>query len=55
MQAVQALEDHHDQPSHLANTLALISIAQSLDTLREQGAVLADQLTYPAHLRRNGR
>ena len=56
-QAVQALEDHtdHDQPCHLANTLALISIAQSLDTLREQAAVIADQLTNLAHLRRDGR
>jgi hypothetical protein len=55
MQAVQALEDHtdHDQPCHLANTLALISIAHSLDTLTEQAAVIADQLTDLAHLRRD--
>ena len=57
MQAVHALEDHSDddQPCHLANTLALISIAQSLGTLREQGAVIADQLTHLPHLRRDGR
>jgi hypothetical protein len=43
MQAVQALEDHsdHDQPRHPANTFALVSVAQSLDTLYEQGAVIA--------------
>ena len=54
-QAVQALEDHtdHDQPCHLANTLTFISIAQSLDTLTEQPAVTADQLTNLAHRRRD--
>jgi len=42
-QAIEALEEHirggHDvdQPAHLANTLALISIAENLDALVEIG------------------
>ena len=58
MQAIQALEDHadHDQPRHLADTLALVGVhPQSLATLTEQGAVIADQLTDLARLRLNRR
>ena len=42
-QAIEALEEHTrsdhdvDQPSQLANTLALISIAENLDALVEIG------------------
>ena len=42
-QAIEALEDHMrsghdiDQPAQLANTLALLSIAESLDALVEIG------------------
>ena len=49
-QAIGALEDHiagishTEQPASLAGTLALISIAQSLDTLSEIGADIAANL-----------
>jgi len=60
-QAIEALEEHirsgHDidQPAHVANTLALISIAENLDALIEIGIDAIGGLTQIVRVLQPGR